>query len=440
MDLDIAAPQLITVPEFDVPTGKHLDSILDSDARLNIWHGAVRSAKTISSIFRWGEFILKEIPPHVPLMMFGNTLETLTRNVIDPMARIFPGEVEERPGINEVYFHGRRIYTMGAGDIRAFRRVRGITLGGAYVDEGSLVSEKFFNLLLSRLSADGAKLFLTTNPETPTHWLHRWIKRIQAGEIDGRVFHFLLDDNPHLSPEYVAALKAEYIGVWYRRYILGQWVAAEGAIWPNFDPAIHVVSELPSKLRSTRVGMDYGTVNPTVGLLGGVGTLRQGEPERLYIAREWRWDSKMRGKQLTDAEQAKGVMDWVASGFVPPVWHEHHGKVPARTEPSGRYVIDPSAASLILTLHNSGVSNLSNADNQVDLGLRSVGNLIGADRLRIHESCVETIEEMMSYSWDDKATERGEEKPVKEADHGPDALRYLIMDLWTEWRKWVKAA
>src|SRR5690606_4293976 len=137
---------------------------------------------------------------------------------------------------------------------------RGMTLAGAYGDEVTLWPESFFTMLLSRLSVPGAQFFGTTNPDSPGHWLKkRYLDR--ADELSLRRFRFTLADNPALDPAYVEALKREYTGLWYRRYILGEWVAAEGAIYDMFDPDRHVARELPEILHWW-VGVDYGTTNP----------------------------------------------------------------------------------------------------------------------------------------------------------------------------------
>src|SRR5690606_17299071 len=139
----------------------------------------------------------------------------------------------------------------------AVTKIQGLTLVGAMGDELSLTPESFFTMILSRLSVRGAKLFGTTNPDAPAHWLKRKFLA-RAGELDLATWHFTLEDNPALDPAYVAALKREYTGLWYKRYIQGLWVQAEGAIYDMFDPDRHVVSTLPTLVQHW-VGVDYGT-------------------------------------------------------------------------------------------------------------------------------------------------------------------------------------
>src|SRR5690606_30937155 len=147
-----------------------------------------------------------------------------------------------------------------------------------------------FNQLVDRCSVPGAKIFGDTNPDSPFHWLMKhYLSRADGRDVAR--WRFRLEDNPVLSPEYVERLKRLHVGMWYRRMVLGEWVAAEGAVYDMFDPARHVVDTLPA-MRNYWVGIDYGTTNPTVAVLLGLG-----DDERLYVVREWRWDSVAKGRR-----------------------------------------------------------------------------------------------------------------------------------------------
>ena len=160
---------------------------------------------------------------------------------------------------------GRKVYFEGVNDIRAENKIRGLTLDGAYCDELTLFSEDFFAMLLSRLSRPGAKLFATTNPDSPYHWLK--VNYIDAAEKRGLsllFLNFLLEDNTTLDAEYVENLKKEYTGVFYDRFILGRWVVAEGLIYSMFNPSVHVKNLSGMKFDQYYISVDYGTQNPTV--------------------------------------------------------------------------------------------------------------------------------------------------------------------------------
>jgi PBSX family phage terminase large subunit len=286
-----------------------------------------------------------------------------------------------------------------------------MTASLAYCDEVTLLPAAFFRQLLARLSVPGAKLIGTTNPDSPRHWLRTdYLDR--AGDLDLAAFHFRLADNPSLSEAYVAALAAEFTGLWRRRMILGEWVVAEGAIYDAYDEALHVVDELPP-MRRHWVGVDYGTANPFSALLLGLG-----DDDRLYVVSEWRHDSRAVHRQMTDAQYSRAVRDWLGELDVVPEWT----------------FIDPSAASYSTQLWADGHPGVTRAVNDVIDGIRSVSNALDAGLLRIHRSCEGLLGELPTYVWSEEAAARGEDKPVKKDDHSVDALRYVIHSTAHEWR------
>lgn len=409
-------------------------SLIESNRRQNWWTGAIRSGKTIASLLRWLQYVANEAPQGGVLFMVGQTLETIERNLIGPLQdpAIF-GELSRyvihMPGWKHAFIMGRKVTLVGSKDKRAFRIIRGATSAGAYVDEGTLLPPGFLTELLGRLSLPGAKLFGTTNPDSPAHWLKvEFLDR--AAALDLAHFTFTLDDNPSLDPAYVAAIKAEHQGLWYRRLIEGKWVAAEGVVYEGWDPDKHVVSTLPAIDRWFAVGLDYGTTNPLDAVLVGRGQ----EPDdtgrmvtRLYVGAEHRHDPKVAKVKLTDAQHSAKLRTWLTEA------DRHDGSDTKGVRPDF-IVVDPSAASFIQQLLNDKVHGITKAKNEVLDGIRTVSSLIGQDRLRVHESCKPLIDEMSSYSWDDKATEAGEDKPLKVADHAVDALRYGIHTTQALWR------
>src|SRR5690606_9525321 len=246
---------------------KQLDVIANSTARMNILDGSVRSGKTIASLVAWIMFVSEASPGE--LLMAGKTERTLKRNILDVLEQMVGSRYfKYNLGAGEATLFGRRIYLVGANDLRSEGKIRGLTLAGAYGDEIALWPDSFFTMLLSRLSVPGARFIGTTNPDSPYHWLKTsYLDR--AGELGLRRWHFSLEDNPNLDPAYVEALKKEYVGLWYKRFILGLWVQAEGAVYDMWDDEIYAVDEVPSQFTRYYVGVDYGTSNPTVFLLVG---------------------------------------------------------------------------------------------------------------------------------------------------------------------------
>ena len=350
--------------------------------------------------------------------MVGKTERTLKRNIIDPLTEMLgPAPVPLVQGSGEVWLLGRRVYLAGANDERAQERIRGLTLAGAYVDEISTIPQSFWSMLLSRLSVEGARLFGTSNPDSPAHWLkaefldrasvwlgHDGVTDYDDDGMDLARFWFRLADNPHLPAAYVASLKQEFVGLWRKRFIDGLWVAAEGAVYDMFDVERHVVDMVPVIRRWLACSIDYGTVNPLHALLIGLGVDR-----RLYVVAEWRWDSRARLRQLTDAEYSAKLREWLASVRYPG--SQLYGVTPER------FIVDPSAASFIRQLHADHLPVMG-ADNAVLDGIRLTASLFGSGRLLISRSCKALIGELASYVWDDKARLCGEDKPLKLNDHG----------------------
>lgn len=402
---------------------KQQDSILDAASRLNIWHGAIRSGKTIGSIIAWLMFVRSA--PAGPLAMIGKTRDTLYRNVIDVMADLAPGAVVYTRGAPTIRILGRLVHVIGANDARSEGRLRGLTLAGAYVDEITLVTEAFWVQLLGRLSVPGARLFGTTNPDSPVHWLKkRYLDR--SNELDLYAVHFELADNPSLSDDYIAALATEFTGLWRKRFIQGLWVAAEGAIYDMLDDTVHCAPAPDRRWwRQAWIGIDYGTSNPTHAVLTVLSNDSAGR-ERLHVVAEWRHDGRAQG-QLTDAAISQRLAEWATALL-------------GNTDLAPITVLDPSAASLRTQMRADGWPGLRSADNRVDVGIRTTASLFGGGRLVVDKAkCPSLWDEMCGYVWDDTALARGEEKPVKQADHGPDALRYLVMSARPTWRHWMPA-
>ncbi|MFJ5883472.1 PBSX family phage terminase large subunit [Kitasatospora cineracea] len=395
---------------------KQLRSVARAQARINIWHGAVRSGKTVASLLAF-LLAVAEAPPSGLIVIVGRSLQTIERNVLEPLGDtslfgpVAASHVRHTRGATTAVILGRTVHLIGAADSRAEGRLRGLTASLAYVDEATLIPEAMWTQLLARLSVPGAKLLATTNPDSPQHWLKSgYLDR--AAELDLRAWHFKLADNPSLTAAYVASLAAEFVGLWRRRMIDGAWVIAEGAIYDQFDEQQHVVDTLPAITRHW-VGLDYGTVNPFAALVLGLG-----DDGRLYVVAEWRHDSRKARRQMTDAQYSAALRGWLAGLQVDPEWT----------------FVDPSAASFLAQLWEDGHPGVTRAKNDVLDGIRTVSTALAAGLLRIHRSCTGLLAELPDYVWDAAAAKVGEDRPLKRNDHSADALRYVVHSTGAEWR------
>ena len=367
--------------------------------RLNILHGSVRSGKTWISLVLWAFWVMSMSQDKTYLMV-AKTLTSLKRNCLDLLEELvgkkyFSYSLSQK----EARLFGRKIYLEGVNDIRAESKIRGMTLQGAYCDELTLFTEDFFSMLLSRLSEKGARLFATTNPDNPQHWFKvNYLDR--RDELDMLVMQFLIDDNTTLDPKYVEELKKEYTGVFYRRFILGEWCNAEGVVYPMFDKNKHVIDEIPETTGYYEyyISVDYGTINPC-----SMGLWRL-ESDKAIRIREVYYDSRQQRCQKTDEEYYEMLEELAKDELIQCV------------------VVDPSAASFIETICRHGKFSVRKANNDVLDGIRLTGTLLQNEKLLFHKSCTGIIKEFAAYSWDDKSTV---DKVIKEFDHAMDDLRYF---------------
>lgn len=390
-----------------LPTGKQAESILGSTERINLWYGSVRSSKTIMSLIKWLWRCLHGRRGR--RMMVGNTSETLELNCIDPMRDLLPAAIRFTTGWRHCFIFGRKVVLRGANDVGQEKKFRGPTLVDAYGDEVTTWAKSVFKMLLTRLDKAGSACFLTTNPDNPLHYLNTdYIERV--ADLSMSLWHFVLDDNPGLTDEYKADLLRENPPgtLYYLRFILGLWVAAEGLIYRSFDRAKHVISELPARWSQMIAGVDYGSNNPTIFLL--LGLAGEGKYAGKWIVlKEYYYADKNK----VDTDFSRDM-----KAFLGP-WHPNSIEV------------DPSAASFRKQLKKDGFP-AHGADNTVLDGIRNVAAAFSSGILLIHDSCKNLISQISAYTWDAKAQERGLEMPLKVNDHAPDALRYACRRLFAK--------
>ena len=390
-------------------------AVRDTTARLNILEGSVRSGKSVALDYRFIQAAGEDkrgLPPDAIDIMVGKTLGSLRRNVINPIVELVgQEEAEYFPGKQELHLFGEPIYCFGANDERSEGKIRGASVRKALGDELTLWPESFFRMLDSRLSFETSQFFGSTNPGPPNHYLKRdYIDR--AHELDCRVFKFLLRHNKALSPKYVAAITKNYTGLWFRRFILGEWCLAEGAIYDFYDDTLHTMLYTPTASYHV-VGCDYGTGNATVFLLFGVNPLTQ---PRVWLEHEYVWDSRARGRQKTDGEYSADLRDFLVQAGVTP----------------RHIVVDPSAASFILQLKRDGFTGVKLAKNDVVDGIRTQATLLQRGDYRLHRRCTRTRQDYGGYVWDLKKQAVGLDAPLKigDADHTKDAERYVLHTLF----------
>lgn len=370
--------------------------------------GAVRSGKTVAVALGFCLWAMNSFSGQ-NFAICGRTIGSVRRNVLSLLRRMLPEcgcTLEEKRSENVVIIRSggvqNHFYLFGARDERAQDLIQGMTLAGVLCDEVALMPESFVNQATARCSVQGSKFWFSCNPEGPAHWFKTgWIDRCTQRRL--LYLRFTMRDNLSLSPQVRRRYESMYTGVFYRRYVLGRWCAAQGLIYTMFDPERHV-HEMSGEFDRTLLSCDYGTNNPfSLGLVRVRGT---GEAACFHLEREIYHDGRRDG-QMTDGEYADALDDFV------------------RGEEIYGIIVDPSASSFITELRRRGYRVIK-ARNNVGEGIREMGQAIAEGRLSISGSCTDTLREFSLYCWDTAAQERGEDKPLKQNDHAMDMLRYCI--------------
>ena len=384
-----------------------------------ICDGAVRSGKT--SVMAIG-FVLWAMANFdgCSFAFCGKSVGAVVRNIVTPLLNVkyLHEQFEIRYNRADhmiVCQRGRRrnvFYLFGGKDESSYQLIQGVTLAGVMLDEVALMPRSFVEQALARCSVSGSKFWFNCNPENPRHWFRmEWLN--QLDRHNAMHLHFVMDDNPSLSEETKRRYATMYSGVFYQRYVLGLWVMAEGIIYDMFDTNENVYrpADRPVDLEwsgSRFIAVDYGTTNPMRFLdiyeYNG----------RVYVDREYSWDSRQQARQKTDAEYADDFLEFMG------------------TENWCTTFVDPSAASFIAELRSRGVYVVP-AENAVQDGIRRTSTLIQRRELLVSSTCECLLDEFGTYIWDEKAAAYGDERPVKTNDHSLDALRYYVNSL-PDWR------
>lgn len=368
-----------------------------------ICDGAVRSGKTVClaiSFFSWAFYRFKD----TSFALCGKTVTSLKRNVIVPLLPVleelgFKCRELKSKNLIEISMGKvkNRFYLFGGKDEGSAALIQGMTLGGVLFDEVALMPRSFVEQALARCSEENAKFFFNCNPENPQHWFYReWIKKTK--QKNALYLHFVMEDNPSLSPEVIERYKSLYSGTFYERFVEGKWVAAEGLVYPFFSEKYNV-GEPEGNCDKYFVSCDYGTVNPaSFGLWGHCG-------DRWYRLREYYHDSRKKGFQKTDEEYYLDLKELIDGLSVEAV------------------IVDPSAASFIECIRRHGEYRVTPAKNDVDDGIRKVSSLLKERKLVFSPKCKDSLREFSLYRWDSTYIK---DKPVKENDHAMDDIRYFV--------------
>lgn len=362
--------------------------------------GAVRSGKTLAmglGFFLWAMSCFRS----QKFGVCGKTIGSLRRNVLSeilPKLEALGATCQEKRTENLVILKlwGRenRFYTFGGRDESSASLIQGITFAGILLDETALMPRSFVEQACARCSVAGSRLWFNCNPEGPEHWFYKtWIQ--EAEKRNCLRLQFTMEDNPSLTEAIRERYRRLYTGVFYQRYILGQWVQAEGRVYDFFTP--DMLRSAPEDCQDWYISCDYGTVNPTsMGLWGRKG-------ESWYRVAEFYFDSRREKRQMTDGEYAD-ALEALAGG------RRLRG-----------VIVDPSAASFLEVLRRRGIP-VRKAKNDVLSGIRLTSDCLKSGKLVICDTCPDCIRELGEYLWEPGG---GKDRVRKEHDHAMDDMRYF---------------
>ncbi|CUB08526.1 Terminase-like family protein [Bacillus cereus] len=375
-----------------------------------ICDGSIRAGKTVSMALSYVMWAMESFEGE-NFGMCGKTIGSHRRNVITPLKKMLKSrgyKVKDHRSENMLTITKDGVtnffYIFGGKDEASQDLIQGITLAGCFFDEVVLMVRSFVNQATGRCSVEGSKVWFNCNPGGPYHWFKtEWLDK--AKEKNLLHIRFTMDDNLSLSEKVKQRYYKMYSGVFFKRYILGLWAAASGLIFDMFDEDKHKVPTIEREYVEYFVSCDYGTQNAMVyGLWGKC--IEKGE-EVWYKIKEYHYSGRDTEKQKTDQEYYEDYEEFV-------------GGLPIKGT-----VVDPSAASFIAVLVRNK-RKVYKARNNVKEGIGNVGIALNTGRAFFNDCCVETFKEFASYIWDEKAIQRGEDKPLKENDHHMDETRYFI--------------
>ena len=372
-----------------------------------ICDGAVRSGKTVFMTIGFIDDAMRRFDRQ-RFGICGFTIDSAVKNIILPYLAL--GYARERyrlqwksgehvlvvsDGVKE-----NRFEVFGGRDDAAYMTIQGRTLAGVLFDEVALQARSFVEQALARCSVEGSRFWFNCNPESPEHWFYKeWICQLERHRAVR--IHFRLEDNPGLSQEMIRRYESLYSGVFYRRYILGEWCLAQGLVYPGFGEGCLCGDEEIPVGGEYYISVDYGTLNP---FSAGLWCVKDGRAIRV---REFYHSGRKTMRQMTDEEYCDAIELLAGDCAVRKI------------------VVDPSAASFIMALRRRGFT-VMRADNRVMDGIRVVAEFLRDGRIRIHRGCVDAIREFGGYRWDEDA---GEDRVIKEEDHAMDEIRYFCMTI-----------
>ena len=374
-----------------------IECIKNENPKILICSGAKRAGKTWILIYAFIGHVAKYENKGYSFILGGTNQASIRRNVLNDLEDVLGQEIRLSKD-NHFKLFGNKIYVFDGANADSYKKVRGFTAYGAFLNEATTLHDSFVKEVISRCSGEGARIYMDTNPENPTHtvkvdYVDKDGQMLSNGQLNIKAFNFTLYDNTFLNKEYVESIEASTpTGMFYDRDILGIWVASEGVVYQDFNKDIHYIKEVNTGFKKYFVGVDFGWEH-----YGSMVVMGLGLDNKYYLLKEY-------------AYQHKDIDEWIniAKDII-----KEYGSI--------NFYCDTARPDYINKLKVNGIRAI-NARKEVLEGISTIATLFKTNKLLILEDNVDIFKtEIYNYVW-----AKGKDEPIKSSDDVLDSLRYAI--------------
>lgn len=381
-----------------------LKCIKYENPKILICSGAKRAGKTYVLTFGYMAHIAKFQNKGYSFIIGGTTQASIRRNILNDMESILGKEIKLAQD-NHFKLFGNKVYCFDGANSDSYKKVRGFTSYGAFLNEATTLHDTFVKECISRCSGEGARIYMDTNPENPTHtvkidYIDKDGQRLKDGQLNIKAYQFTLYDNTFLNREYIQSIEASTpTGMFFDRDILGKWVAAQGVVYKDFNKDVHYISSFDkTEIVKYYCGVDWGYEH-----YGSIVILGDDYKGNTYLIKEYSAQHQEIDYWVDIAKEIKSI----------------YGDI--------NFYCDTARPEHIRRFRREGIQ-AKNADKAVVSGIEEVAKLFKLNKLFILEDNVDLFKtEIYNYVWN---SNKGE--PVKQNDDVLDSLRYAI---YTEHKK-----
>ena len=365
--------------------------------KIMICSGAKRSGKTYVLTFVFLMHISKFKNKGYSFIIGGTTQSSIRRNILNDLEAIL-GKSINLSKDNHFRLFGNKIYCFDGANADSYKKARGFTAYGAFLNEATTLHDSFVKEVISRCSGEGARIYMDTNPENPTHtvkvdYVDKDGQRLSNGQLNIKAFNFTLYDNTFLNKEYVESIEASTpSGMFFDRDILGIWVASEGVVYQDFNKDIHYIKEANTEFKKVFAGVDFGWEH-----YGSMVVVGLGLDDKYSLIKEY-------------AYKHKDIEYWI--GIAKEITKEY-GNI--------NFYCDYARPDYVHKLQINGIRAI-NAKKDVLEGISTIATLFKTNKLLVLEDNVNIFKtEIYNYVW-----AKGKDEPIKQQDDVLDSLRYAI--------------